>query len=328
LCISPVTLNLKEETQLEIETIGRGSYLVNSAGQCARCHSRRDYRDGGDPHKGEPEQIDTAQFLAGDHLVGDRIPSTNLTPARVNNGLPAGLTESQFIQSMRTGISPKTNRLLLAMRWPEIGMMSEADLRAMYAYLKRIPPVEREVPVIASEFSRPRPANPCHDLPTDWQIGLCISPVPINVREVSLAEIQKIGRGSYLVNSVGQCGVCHTCDENSEQYPPGGNPFRGEPEGITRFMAGSCLRARIARQDSKPSANLTPASINDGKPAGLDEDEFVKALQTGRVRGCELGPQDPSCIHQVLPWPYLGKMSESDLRAIYAYLKRIPPIEE
>jgi mono/diheme cytochrome c family protein len=332
--ISPVEIDVRNLPELEKQMVGHGSYLVNSVGQCGRCHTSSEngteYLPGSDPFKGEQERIDTKNFLAGGHQIPmpgfGRVCSTNLTPDR--NRLPDGLSEEQFVEAMRTGISPRDNRRLLAMRWPEIGKMSDCDLRAMYKYLKQIPPVERECPPSQKVSGGAPQPQPCDNRLMTWQIGLCISPVKLDLKdEVSLSDLQKIGRGSYLVNAAGQCGVCHTCfqgnNDTGDQFLSGGNPFLGQSERINkdRFMAGGCTRSgRGGAENSKTSTNLTPAPINNGMPAGFTVDEFVRALMTGR------SPKDGRIL-QVLPWPHIGKMSDSDLRAIYAYLKQIPPIE-
>lgn len=79
----------------------------------------------------------------------------NLTPE--TNGLPEGLTEAEFIKVMRTGEDihcekeptdpicslpepgPQTF-VLQVMPWPTYHSMTDADLKAIYAYLTAIPP--------------------------------------------------------------------------------------------------------------------------------------------------------------------------------------------
>jgi hypothetical protein len=47
---------------------------------------------------------------------------------------------------------------------------------------------------------------------------------------------------------------------------------------------------------------------------------FVKALTTGKHMGTSRQIQPP------MPWPWIGKATDDDLKAIYAYLKSIPAI--
>ncbi|MFN3649228.1 MAG: cytochrome C [Armatimonadota bacterium] len=136
--------------------------------------------------------------------------------------------------------------------------------------------------------------------------GLKIAPVPLNLKGKNKALV---GKGSYIVNAQGGCNDCHT----NPSYAPGGNPFAGEPEQINadHYLAGG--------QQFGPfvSRNLTPDE--QGRPAGMTFKEFKQVLRTGKdLSGTTL---------QVMPWPVYGKMTDKDLRAVYEYLRAIPPAQ-
>jgi hypothetical protein len=142
--------------------------------------------------------------------------------------------------------------------------------------------------------------------------GLHRSPVPLNFEDKS---ILLVGLGSYIVNAQGGCNDCHT----SPSYNAGGDPFKGEPEQINTagYLAGG--------SDFGPfvSRNLTPCA--DGKPAGLTFEEFVQVMRTGvDLKDGQSGPPDTPIL-QVMPWPVYGKMTDCDLRAVYEFLRAIPP---
>ncbi len=62
--------------------------------------------------------------------------------------------------------------------------------------------------------------------------------------------------------------------------------------------------------------NLTPA------PSGIpyyNEELFVEAIRTGRVRERQLS--------DVMPWGHYRGMTDEDLKAIFAFLKTLPPID-
>jgi hypothetical protein len=88
---------------------------------------------------GQPEQVNVEQYLAGGRQFGPSITAPNITPNA--EGLPAGLTESQFIATMRTGHVPgdPPDVVLQVMPWPAYAKMRDSDLRAVYAYLTAIP---------------------------------------------------------------------------------------------------------------------------------------------------------------------------------------------
>ena len=68
--------------------------------------------------------------------------------------------------------------------------------------------------------------------------------------------------------------------------------------------------------DWKPAANITPG----GNIGRWSEAEFITALRTGRR-------PDGSTIDPQMPWQNFGKMNDTELRAIYAYL-RTQPVRE
>lgn len=130
--IAPVQLNLKGK---DWALVYLGSYLVNTTG-CNDCHTWPNWADGHNPYKGEPEQINTARYLAGGRDFGVAV-SANITPD--STGKPAGLTWLEFLQVMRTGHDPKDGDILQVMPWPLYKWKTDRDLTAMYEYLRAIP---------------------------------------------------------------------------------------------------------------------------------------------------------------------------------------------
>jgi hypothetical protein len=134
--IAPVPLNLTGKNRA---LVGLGSYIVNTSG-CNDCHTNPSYLPGNNPFLGQPEMINTAQYLAG----GRQFPpspfvSANITPDA--SGKPAGLTLEQFLTTLKTGHNPldPPGTLLQVMPWPVIGKKSDGELRAIYEYLRAIP---------------------------------------------------------------------------------------------------------------------------------------------------------------------------------------------
>lgn len=134
--IAPVPLNLRGK---DPELVGLGSYLVNAVGGCNDCHTNPNFADGGNPFLGEPKKINAKNYLAGGMAFGPFI-SRNLTP---ENGLPAGHTFKEFKQIIRKGTDfDNPGQLLQVMPWPGYQEMSDHDIRAMYEYLRAIPPAK------------------------------------------------------------------------------------------------------------------------------------------------------------------------------------------
>ena len=133
--IAPVPLDLLGKNR---GLVGLGSYIVNAQGGCNDCHTHPNFAPGGDPYQGQPEQINTDEYLAGGRVFGP-FTSANITPDA--SGKPAGLTFAEFRQVLRTGHDPDDppGVLLQVMPWPIYGKMVEHDLRAVYEYLSAIP---------------------------------------------------------------------------------------------------------------------------------------------------------------------------------------------
>ena len=114
-------------------TVERGAYLVNNVAACAGCHTKRSQTDGsylapklsgGTPMEGEDGQSYTPP---------------NLTPDP-RTGHIRQWTEEQFLARFRAG---PTNGLS-HMPWRAFARMSDDDIRAIYRYLKTVPPTEND----------------------------------------------------------------------------------------------------------------------------------------------------------------------------------------
>ncbi len=132
--IAPVPLNVRGRSA---RLVGLGSYIVNAQGGCNDCHTHPSYAEGGNPHLGEPEVVNSEQYLTGGMQFGP-FTSPNITPDE--DGRPAGLTFEEFKAVIRTGRDPDgSGRILQVMPWPVYSKMTDLDLRAIYEYLRAIP---------------------------------------------------------------------------------------------------------------------------------------------------------------------------------------------
>lgn len=152
------------------DSVTRGQYLVNIGG-CNDCHTPKLVTATG-------MSLDTTRLLAG-YPAGAAVPATpaglpdpagwaalsnadgtawagpwgtsfaaNLTPHET--GL-AAWTPELFIQAMRTGKHMGSGRAVLPpMPWQDYALMTDDDLRAVFAYLRSLKPVPNAVPAPAS----------------------------------------------------------------------------------------------------------------------------------------------------------------------------------
>jgi mono/diheme cytochrome c family protein len=118
--------------------IKRGQYLV-SLGGCNDCHTPGYFL-------GKP---DTARFLGGSD-DGFEIPNLgtfygpNLTPDR-ETGLGKWSAE-EIVKAIKTGERPDGRILAPIMPWQAFANLTDADARAIVAFLKSLPPVRNKVP--------------------------------------------------------------------------------------------------------------------------------------------------------------------------------------
>lgn len=150
---------------------------------------------------------------------------------------------------------------------------------------------------------------------------------PVSSRE------DPIKRGEYLVN-LGGCNDCHS--------PKIIGPNGPEPDQ-TRLLSGQQASAPVPKVPAgiigqsgwialtNPdmtawagpwgvsfAANLTPDNVTG--IGAWTETAFIKAMRTGK----HLGAGRP--ILAPMPWQNIGKCSDDDLGAIFAYLMSIKPI--
>jgi hypothetical protein len=85
------------------------------------------------------------------------------------------------------------------------------------------------------------------------------------------------------------------------------------------MMAGSATNTAWAGPwGVSYTSNLTP---DQSTGIGIwTEDMFIRAMRTGKHMGTSRTILPP------MPWSWFGKMRDQELKAIFAYLKSIPPI--
>jgi cytochrome c553 len=138
-------------------SVERGAYLVTIMG-CNDCHTP--LGPDGRPMTqfklaGHPPDAPIAGYQGGP-LGSFALTNTswagpwgvsfarNLTPER-DTGL-GKWTEADFLKAARTGQKPNGAIMLPPMPWPNLAALTEADLKAMWAYLQSLQPIQNAVP--------------------------------------------------------------------------------------------------------------------------------------------------------------------------------------
>lgn len=196
-------------------------------------------------------------------------------------------SDAEIRRALRQGVSRDGRRLFPVMPYFLFHSMSDADTDAVIAYLRTLKPVENKIPL--SKFPPPLAAM-LKGLP-----ALPERAVPEPDRSSPAAY------GKYLATA-GLCADCHT-------------PMTPQGQRIEKLaMAGGM--ALKGPWGEATSANLTTA------PSGIPhytEELFLQVMRTGNVGGRRLNP--------IMPWGYYHGMTDGDLKAVFAYLKTLPPIK-
>ncbi len=215
------------------------------------------------------------------------IRAANLTPDDAT-GLGTW-TEAEIVRALRNGQSKDGRLLAPVMPYEWLHGMSDEDALAVAVYLKSLQPVRHAVKQSPSLVFRLAKA-------------LLLRPRP-GVSATAPPRGATAEYGEYLALDVGLCADCHTPRKGLQSRPDRSRLFAGTADPPKGFP-------------SNPS-NLTP---DDETGIGAwSEAEFLETMHTG---------VNPSGVHldPFMPWRQMGRMTDDDLRAIYRYLRTLPPI--
>ena len=127
------------------------------------------------------------------------IYTTNITPD-VETGI-GGWSEQAFLRAMREGVDREGHHLYPAFPYDYYSRASDADLKAIYAFLMTREPVSQKATPNELKF----PFN-LRVLLAGWK-ALFHEPGEIKPDASKDAEWN---RGAYIVESLGHCGACHS----------------------------------------------------------------------------------------------------------------------
>lgn len=215
------------------------------------------------------------------------IRASNITPDSAT-GIGAW-TDEEIVRAIRTGTARDGSLLAPVMPYGWLHDMSDDDAIAVARYLRSQPAVHNDVKQSPNFMFRMARAT---------ILGPKSAPSPPSPPRGATVQY-----GEYLAQHAGLCADCHT--------PRGG--LQQQPE-MHRLFAGS---AHPSKDFPVNPANLTPDSATGiGR---WSEADFVRTIRTGT---------NPSghALNSFMPWHQNARMTDDDLRAIYRYLRTVPPI--
>lgn len=217
-----------------------------------------------------------------------KIYTKNITPAA--NGI-GKTTDAEIARALRYGVAPDGHALFDIMPFHNT---SDEDLTAIISYLRHTAPVDNKVPGNDLNFLGKivgafmlKPVGPSGNVATAVK------------RDTTAAY------GKYLAGSVANCRGCHT----NRNLMTGA--FTGE-----EYAGGLALEEKT---DSGTYIFTTPNLTPDGTTGhitGWGKQTFIKRFRMGKII-----PTSP------MPWGPFSHMSDDELKAIYAYLQTLKPVQ-
>ena len=149
----------------------------------------------------------------------------------------------------------------------------------------------RTVPAVRSTLPRTK---------LEFPLSRIVNMMPERL-EGPVADPSPEARGAYLVK-MAECETCHT------------PAVQGEPVPGLAFAGGFEFKSRGGQ--TVVSANITPDASGI---AHYDEALFDQVLRTGKLPGRQLSG--------VMPYAHLARLSPEDMKAIFAYIKALKPVQ-
>lgn len=196
-------------------------------------------------------------------------------------------TDDMLARAIREGIGHDGRTLFPLMPYHQFRYMSDEDLAAVIVYLRSLPPVRNAL----------RPS----EIPFPVNRFINAVPEPVEAPVPPPDRANQVAYGDYMVR-IGVCRDCHTPMDDQGQPIPG-----------MEFGGGLPIVS--------PLGDVASANITTG-PSGIPyytEELFLQVMRTGMVRSRKL--------HDMMPWRMYGQQTDEDLKAMFAYVKTIPPVQ-
>ena len=245
-----------------VAALKQGKYLFESRG-CAECHGP-----------------DGSGRLFVDSPNGLYAKSPNIT--RGPGGVVDEYTEADWVRAVRHGVDPK-GRALLVMPSEDYNRLHDADLAALVAYTRSLPPIAGGPAVIRL----PRMLKALYGLGAIRDASEKIDHALAPAQPVPVAA--NVEHGRYVAQ---MCIGCHGVALTGGRMP-------GRPP------------------DWPPAANLTPGEGSAMLRYDTPE-KFAAMMRTGKR-------PDGSDVSKVMPFETLRAFNDTDLAAMYAYLRTLEP---
>jgi hypothetical protein len=206
-------------------------------------------------------------------------------------------TDGELLNLLRTGI--KRDGQYSPPWMAKLPHMADEDINSVIVFL------HSDDPMVAPS---PTPDTPCvPSFLAKFLATVAFKPLPMPEHTIEMPDTSNaVELGKYLVYNL-ECYSCHSADFKTNDYL--------NPEKSVGFMGGGNKPLNMDGK-SMVTQNLTPDEESGiGK---WTEERFVNAVKNGIMEN------QPVLRYPMVPYIYL---TDQEARAIYAYLRTVPPIK-
>jgi mono/diheme cytochrome c family protein len=198
------------------------------------------------------------------------------------------ISDAEIARALRYGVDPKGRALFDFMPFHNT---SDEDLEAIISFMRTLPSEKNKVNTFEPNLL---------GMVLNAFVFKPVGPEGEVLKTVSL--LSELEYGKYLANSVANCRGCHT----NRDLKTGA--FIG-PE----FAGGFHMLVDGKENEFMVTCNLTP-DPETGRISTWTEDRFINRFSAGKT-----------IKDSHMPWGPFKSFSDSDLKAIYSYLKSLKP---
>jgi mono/diheme cytochrome c family protein len=269
--------------------------LVDAVTACGACHTGRAsgaLTDPEDPHL----------YLAGGNTLED-VGNFRLYVPNITSDVATGLgkwSDDQIARAIRDGVDRDDTLMFPVMPFLSYQHMSDADVRAIVAYLRTVPKVRSDRP----PFDR--------DIPFMAKLGMSLGFVHhAPATNVTMPDPKnRVAYGKYVMY-LGHCEECHALGSRGPK-----------DESDDAFMGGSDKPFTTRGVGKVWATNLTPDP--EFGIAKFSDAQVKDALRTGH----RLEDGKPMAYPMSSYIPHFAAMTDEDLDALIAYLRSLRAVHK
>lgn len=286
--------NIEAPTDLKVEVtpelVARGEYLANSVCVCMDCHSTRDWDKFSGPLVPGTLGKGGEKFDETMNFPGT-FYSRNITPFGLKDW-----TDGEIYRAITSGVSKDGHPFFPVMPYPNYNKLDTDDVYALIAYLRSLP----------EQNNTPEKSSPA------FPVSVILHTIPEPAAPTDRpSESDAVNYGAYMANAA-SCIECHTKTEKGKKI---GEPFAG---GFEFKMPNGAINR---------SMNITPSE--NGGIGKWTKEQFIAKFKAFQDSAYTPPPIDwaKGEFQSVMPWMMYSSMKESDLGAIYDYLRTVKPVD-